>query len=214
MAIVKMKKLRLLAVRDSKEELLKELIRHGCVEFAEAEDALTGSEAAAFVHRESSELSKLKTQHQTLVHAIDLLNTYAPKKTKMLSAKPELEPQVLLDDTGLTGALKTAEAIEGYDARIKRIAAEESLLIATICLLPKLYLTGDSIADFPFHIIEVLCDPALVDEPAKPVGAMTVREMKMIPDEVGVIGLALLGLRIGVEVCDGHGVGVQSPQRN
>ena len=43
MAIVQMKKLRLLAVRDSKEELLKELIRHGCVEFAEAEDALTGS---------------------------------------------------------------------------------------------------------------------------------------------------------------------------
>ena len=43
---------------------------------------------------------------------------------------------------------------------------------------------------------------------------MTVREMKMIPDEVGVVGLALLGLRIGVEVCDGHGVGIQSPQRN
>ena len=60
MAIEKMKKLRLLAVRDSKEELLKELIRHGCVEFSEAEDALADSEAAALVHPESSELSKLK----------------------------------------------------------------------------------------------------------------------------------------------------------
>ena len=49
---------------------------------------------------------------------------------------------------------------------------------------------------------------------AKPVGAMTVREMKMIPDKVGVVCLALLGLRIGVEVCDGHGIGVKSPQRN
>ena len=47
MAIEKMKKLRLLAVRDSKEELLKELIRHGCVEFSEAEDALADSEARA-----------------------------------------------------------------------------------------------------------------------------------------------------------------------
>jgi len=28
---------------------------------------------------------------------------------------------------------------------------------------------------------------------------MAVREMKMIPDEVGGIGLVLLGLRIGVE---------------
>ena len=43
---------------------------------------------------------------------------------------------------------------------------------------------------------------------------MAVREMKMIPDEVCVVGLALLGLRIGIEVRDGHGVGVQSPQRN
>jgi len=59
-----------------------------------------------------------------------------------------------------------------------------------------------------------LHDPALVDEPAKPVGAMAVREMKMIPDEVGVVGLALLGLRIGIEVCDGHCVCIQSPQRN
>ena len=40
MAIVKMKKLRLLAVRDSKEELLKELIRFGCVEFSELDDEL------------------------------------------------------------------------------------------------------------------------------------------------------------------------------
>jgi V/A-type H+-transporting ATPase subunit I len=132
MAIEKMKKLRLLAVRDSKEELLKELIRHGCVEFSEAEDALADSEAAALVHPESSELSKLKAQHQTLVHAINLLDTYAPKKTKLLSAKPELEDRVLLDDTGLAGALRTAETLEGYDARIKRIGAEESRLRSVI----------------------------------------------------------------------------------
>ena len=44
MAIVQMKKLRLLAVRDSKEELLKELTLRGCVEFSETESALEGSE--------------------------------------------------------------------------------------------------------------------------------------------------------------------------
>ena len=36
----------------------------------------------------------------------------------------------------------------------------------------------------------------------------------MIPDEVGVVGLALIGLRIGIEVRDGHSVGVKLPQRN
>lgn len=94
------------------------------------------------------------------------------------------------------------------------ITAEDSSLIATVSLLPKLHLTSNSFADFQFHIIEVLHDPALIDEPAQPVGAMAIREMKMITDEVGVIGLALLSLRIGVEVGNGHGIGVKSPQRN
>ena len=120
-----MKKLRLLAVRDSKEELLRELIRHGCVEFSEVTD-LEGTEAGELVHAEHGDVTALKGRHTTLVHAINLLDQYAPKKTKMLSAKPELEDRVFLDDTGLAGSLKTAEAIEGYDARIKRIAAEES----------------------------------------------------------------------------------------
>ena len=132
MAIVKMKKLRLLAVRDSKEELLRELTLHGCVEFSEVEAALEGTDASSLVRRESSELSALKTQHQSLVHAVALLDQYAPKKTKLLSAKPELEPLVLVNDTGLAGALKIAETLEGYDARIKRIGAEESRLRSVI----------------------------------------------------------------------------------
>ena len=36
----------------------------------------------------------------------------------------------------------------------------------------------------------------------------------MIPDEVGVVGLALLGMRIGIEMCNVHGVSIQSPQQN
>ena len=43
---------------------------------------------------------------------------------------------------------------------------------------------------------------------------MAVREMKMIPDEIGVVSLALLVLRIGIEFGDGHCVCVKSPQRN
>lgn len=94
------------------------------------------------------------------------------------------------------------------------ISCENSFLIATVGLLPKLHLTGDSIADFPFQIIKVLNNLPLADEPAKPVGAMVIREMKMIPDEVGGIGLVLLGLCIGIEVGDGYCIGVQSPLRN
>ncbi len=126
MAILKMKKLRLMAVRSKKDELLRELIRHGCVEFSELEGEIQGSQLENLVSRESSDVATLKSQYTSLNHAIVLLNTYAPKKEKLLSAKPELEDLVFLDDTGLTGALRIAEAIEGYDSRIKRISAEES----------------------------------------------------------------------------------------
>ena len=121
-----MKKLRLLAVRADKEELLRELIRHGCVEFSELEGKIQGSEVEEILHRESSDIASLKSRQTSLNHAIELLDRYAPKKGKMLSAKPELEDRVLLDDTGMSGAVKVAETIEGYDARIKRISAEES----------------------------------------------------------------------------------------
>ena len=123
---MQMKKLRLLAVRDVKEELLRELIRRGCVEISELEGEIEGTELEGLLHRESTDVSALRSKHAALVHAVELLDVYAPKKTKLLAAKPELEDRVLLDDTGLTGALKVAEAIESSDARIKRIAAEES----------------------------------------------------------------------------------------
>lgn len=126
MAILKMKKLRLMAVRSRKDELLRELIRYGCVEFSELEDQVQDSDMEAILSRESSDAAALKSQLTSLNHAIALLDTYAPKKGKLLSAKPELEDVVFLDDTGLSGALKFAGAIEGYDARIKRISAEES----------------------------------------------------------------------------------------
>jgi len=84
-------------------------------------------------------------------------------------------------------------------------------LIATISLFPKFHLAGDSFTDFQFQVIKVLNDSAVVDEPAESIRTLTIRIMKMIPDEVGMIGLALLDQCIGIEVCDGHGIGVKSP---
>lgn len=132
MAIVKMKKLRLMAVRSKKDQLLRELIRHGCVEFSELESQVNGSELEGVLHRESSDVASLKSQYNSLSHALYLLDSYAPKKQKLLSAKPELEDKVFLDESGLAGALKIAASIEGYDAQIKRITGEESRQRAVI----------------------------------------------------------------------------------
>lgn len=126
MAILKMKRLRLMVVRSRKDQLLRELIRHGCVEFSEIGDEVQNSEAEGLLSRESSRLMALRTQHVSLTHAVELLDKYAPAKGRLLSAKPELEDEVLLDDSGIAPALKLAQTISDGDDRIKRIVAEES----------------------------------------------------------------------------------------
>ena len=126
MAIVKMKKLRLMAVRSKKDALLRELIQHGCLEFSELEGEVREAELGDVLRREDTKLMTLKSQHASLSHAVAILDKYVPAKSKLLSAKPEVAGSVLLDENGLNGALKVAAAIEANDDSVKRISAEES----------------------------------------------------------------------------------------
>ena len=126
MAIVKMKKLRLMAVRSRKDALLRELIQHGCVEFSELEGQIRDTGLADILRREDTKLMTLKSQQASLSHAIAILDKYVPAKSALLSAKPEVAGSVLLDESGVSGALKVAAASESNDDSVRRIAAEES----------------------------------------------------------------------------------------
>ena len=121
-----MKRLTLAVTRDQKDDLLKELIRHGCVEVSEIGDEISASEISSLVKSESSDIQKYGQGYATLLHGIELLDRYVPKKTKMLAPKPEVDPDTLLDETGMWGAVGFARQIEENDSKIKRIAAEES----------------------------------------------------------------------------------------
>ena len=115
-----------MVVRSRKEQLLKELVQRGCVEFSEIEDEVAESGQESLLNRESSRLVSLRSSQTALNHAIELLGRYAPVKSKLLSAKPEVESSVLLEQNGIDEALRLAETISGTDDRIKRIGAEES----------------------------------------------------------------------------------------
>ncbi len=122
MAIVKMKKLRLMAIRSEMDELLRELERAGCVEFSELDDALMD----AGLNREGTESPGLRNMHNQFLNAIALLDRYAPEKKPLLSAKPEVEIDTLLDESGIEEARKKAEFINGLEEKIKRLTAEEN----------------------------------------------------------------------------------------
>ena len=126
MAILQMKRLTLAVIRSQKEALLKELIRHGCLEVAEIDGLVKESEIASLVKSEDSDLMKYRQAYSSLQHGIDLLNRYVPKKSPLLSSQPEISSEEFLDETGMWGAVQFARQIEENDGRIKRISAEES----------------------------------------------------------------------------------------
>ena len=126
MAIEKMKKLRLMAVRGQKEELLRELLLLGCVEVSEPESDALEPEVRDHLSKEGSELLRYRGEHSRLVQAVELLGKYAPAKKPLLSAKPETDSDAILDDSTLPQMLETADEIIGRDERIRRITAEES----------------------------------------------------------------------------------------
>ncbi len=126
MAILKMKKLRLIAVRSKKKELLRELTKLGCVEFSEVGSDIREADGEELLRSEGSDILRFRSEHNSLTHAIALLNRYVPAKGKLLSAKPEFDVDAMLNGNGITAALNVANAIESADDRIKRISAEQS----------------------------------------------------------------------------------------
>ncbi|MGX8692462.1 MAG: V-type ATP synthase subunit I [Clostridia bacterium] len=126
-----MKKLRLMAVRSARDELLRELLRRGCVEISEPAE-LQDEAFASLLRREDGALMAARSRQQTLQQALDILNRYAPAKSPLLSPKPEVAGETLLDEQTLERALQTAETLRGNSDRIRRIGAEESRLRSTI----------------------------------------------------------------------------------
>ena len=126
MAIVKMKKLRLMAVRNQKEELLKQLMIFGCVELREPENDGLAPELSQYLSRESSSVSERRAEKALLQQAIGVLNTYAPAKSPLLSAKPDVALSEFLNRESLEKYRSVAESLIADEDRIKRIGTEES----------------------------------------------------------------------------------------
>ena len=122
MAIVKMKKLRLMVIRSQKDALLRDLERKGCVEVSELDESL----AESGLCRESADALGQRNAQNSVLNAIALLDRYAPEKKPLLSPKPQVELDTLLDESGLDAATKTAAQINSLEEQIKRLSAEES----------------------------------------------------------------------------------------
>ncbi len=132
MSIVKMKKLRVIVLREQRDELMQALLRLGCVQVLRPEGMLSDPEAAQALRPERGELPRLRTEAGQMASAVKILERYAPQKKKLLSSRPEVSQSVFLDSTALEIDLVLAEKICGWDGQIRRIAADEARICTEI----------------------------------------------------------------------------------
>ena len=128
MAIVRMKKLSLLAARSQKDELLRELMLLGCVELREQSEILDAMEGSELVSHEIGDAADWRSKKALLDNAIVLLKRYAPQKSPLLAPKPEMAESVFLDESELDKAVDVSKEIISLDDMIKSYNAEESKL--------------------------------------------------------------------------------------
>ena len=124
MAIVKMKRLRLAAMKQDREELLELLQRMGCVEIDEPSPDTDDPCWAQLKRPDSDGISVAREQRGAAEKALEVLKKYAPEKKGMLTPKPELEAEALIRTGGREQALEQTETINALDRRMAAIHAE------------------------------------------------------------------------------------------
>ena len=132
MAIEKMKKLRLLVVRNQKKALLRKLMLLGCVEISEPELSELSDDLKARLSPEDSDMTRCRSDQAVLNQAVELLDKYAPAKGKLLAPKPEVGVDEILSDSTLDAALDAARKIVAADESIRRINAERARMNSSI----------------------------------------------------------------------------------
>ena len=108
MAIVKMKRLRLLALRPEREKLLRTLQSLGCVEIREPAIDLTDPEWEGLGKPEAAGLEKAREQSLQLNSALDVLRRYAPAKDSLFAPLPQATEAQLFDDRAYADGLEAA----------------------------------------------------------------------------------------------------------
>ncbi|MFQ7010657.1 MAG: hypothetical protein ACLRRN_07235 [Oscillospiraceae bacterium] len=132
MAIVHMKKLRLMVVRRQKDELLRELMLLGCVQISDPDALLADTEAAAVLRQESGNVTEVRSELTRLTAALKLLDKYAPVKSKLLSSRPEVTEADFLDDGAYRQELDAVAQLEDLEAAVRRYNGEEAKLRGNI----------------------------------------------------------------------------------
>lgn len=128
MAIIEMKRLRLIGLRPDRERLLRMFQTLGCVEISEPAIDLTAPEWETLTRPEDGGLARAKEQSTLLNSALAVLDQYAPAGDGRFARRPELREAELFDDGAYTQGLETAGAVTAGERTLAAFAAERGRL--------------------------------------------------------------------------------------
>lgn len=137
MAIVKMKKLRAVALASDRKDLLRQMLRLGCVEISEPEDILADPKWAALMRRETSMLIPTKSEIADVNTALGAIRKYGGLKDGMFVQRHAISEEEFLGSATVEKARDAAERINGLLTALTRLQNEEGRLGAQrAALLP------------------------------------------------------------------------------
>lgn len=128
MAIVKMKRLRVIALAAQRDELLQRLLHAGCVEVTEPQAELSDPEWTALLKRDTSALSDVKARQNAVNSALEALQKYAPEKRGLFIHRRSIREKEFMSDAAMNAALHSAGEINARVQRISQLYTQENRL--------------------------------------------------------------------------------------
>jgi len=135
MAILKMKKLRVVAMSDHREDLLKGLLHLGCVEISEPDEKLADPVWAALLRRENSRLLERRSEITDAQTALEALRRYGNRKSGMFTPRPQVTEEHFLNDDAAQKAKAVTDDVKGLLQELTALQAEEGRLQSRLAAL-------------------------------------------------------------------------------
>ena len=128
MSIVKMKRIRLIALAQDRDALLSSLLHVGCVEISEPEEIPQGGDGNPLLHRDTAGVAQARAQLTALQHALEVLRKYAPQKKGMFAPRGTIGERELLDEAAMAAALAKAEAVNEHAKAVGQLNTRQARL--------------------------------------------------------------------------------------
>lgn len=130
MSIVRMKRIKIIALEEQRDALLSRLQRLGCVEISEPTDRVIDADWMALLSRSNSSLGEIKAETAAVTSALAALKKYAPAKTGLFRLRDNISERDLFDAERQKAALKNAQEINQCVSDIAQSYTQESRITA------------------------------------------------------------------------------------